>query len=112
MNRKNLISAIIFILLAVLTFYAIFKGNDMEAVLESVKTLHPLYLCAAVFTAFFFVSAEGFMICYLLRSLNYKTSAVTCVKYSFPGLHPPLPAGSPCSFTICRKRDIKFPTVQ
>lgn len=85
MSKKNIISAIIFILLAVLTFYVIFKGNDMEAVVESVRTLHPLYLCAAVATAFFFVSAEGFMICYLLRALNYKTSAATCVKYSFVG---------------------------
>ena len=83
MNRKNLISAIVFIMLAALTFYVIFKGNDMEAVLESIRNLNPLYLCAAALTAFFFVSAEGFMICYLLRALNYKTSAATCVKYSF-----------------------------
>ena len=112
MNRKNLISAIIFILLAALTFYAIFKGNDMEAVLESVKTLHPLYLCAAVFTAFFFVSAEGFMICYLLRSLNYKTSAVTCVKYSFvgfffSGITPSATGGQPMQLYYMQKEGHK-----
>ena len=85
MNRKNIISAIIFILLAVLTFYVIFKGNDMEAVVESVRTLHPLYLCAAVATAFFFVSAEG--------------------------LRPRPPADSPCSSIICRRKGIRFQTV-
>ena len=73
MSRKNIISAVIFILLAALTFSAIFKGNDMKAVFAAMSTLHPVYLWAAIATAFFFVSAEGFMICYLLRSLNYKT---------------------------------------
>ena len=85
MNRKNIISAIIFILLAALTFSAIFKGNDMGAVFAAMNKLHPIYLIAAMATAFFFVSAEGFMICYLLRSLNYKTSVAACVKYSFVG---------------------------
>lgn len=112
MNRKNLISAIIFILLAVLTFYVIFKGNDMEAVMQSIRTLHPLYLCAAIFTAFFFVSAEGFMICYLLRALNYKTSALTCVKYSFvgfffSGITPSATGGQPMQLYYMQKEGHK-----
>ena len=112
MSKKNIISAIVFILLAALTFYVIFKGNDMEAVVESVRTLHPLYLCAAVATAFFFVSAEGFMICYLLRSLNYKTSAATCVKYSFvgfffSGITPSATGGQPMQLYYMQKEGHK-----
>lgn len=112
MSKKNIISAIIFILLAVLTFYVIFKGNDMEAVVESVRTLHPLYLCAAAATAFFFVSAEGFMICYLLRALNYKTSAAACVKYSFvgfffSGITPSATGGQPMQLYYMQKEGHK-----
>ena len=40
MNRKNIISAIIFILLAALTFSAIFKGNDMTAVFAEIGRAH------------------------------------------------------------------------
>lgn len=112
MNRKNLISAIVFIMLAALTFYVIFKGNDMEAVLESIRNLNPLYLCAAALTAFFFVSAEGFMICYLLRALNYKTSAATCVKYSFvgfffSGITPSATGGQPMQLYYMQKEGHK-----
>lgn len=108
MNRKNIISAIIFILLAALTFSAIFKGNDMTAVFAAMSTLHPVYLCAAIATAFFFVSAEGFMICYLLRSLNYKTSAAACVKYSFvgfffSGITPSATGGQPMQLYYMQK---------
>lgn len=112
MNRKNIISAIIFILLAALTFSAIFKGNDMTAVFAAMSTLHPVYLWAAIATAFFFVSAEGFMICYLLRSLNYKTSAAACVKYSFvgfffSGITPSATGGQPMQLYYMQKEGHK-----
>lgn len=112
MNRKNIISAVIFILLAALTFRAIFQGNDMEAVVAAMRQLHPLYLIAAVATAFFFVSAEGFMICYLLRSLNYRTSAATCVKYSFvgfffSGITPSATGGQPMQLYYMQKEGHK-----
>lgn len=112
MNRKNIISAAIFILLAALTFSAIFKGNDMGAVVAAMRQLHPLYLIAAAATAFFFVSAEGFMICYLLRSLNYSTSAATCVKYSFvgfffSGITPSATGGQPMQLYYMQKEGHK-----
>ena len=112
MNRKNIISAIIFILLAALTFSAIFKGNDMGAVFAAMNKLHPIYLIAAMATAFFFVSAEGFMICYLLRSLNYKTSVAACVKYSFvgfffSGITPSATGGQPMQLYYMNKEGHK-----
>ena len=112
MNRKNLISAGVLLLLAALTVSAIFKGNDMTAVFRAMKTLDPLYLCAAAATAIFFVSAEGFMICYLLRSLNYRTSAATCVKYSFvgfffSGITPSATGGQPMQLYYMQKEGHK-----
>ena len=112
MNRKNIISAVIFILLAALTFSAIFKGNDMTAVFAAMNKLHPAYLIAAMATAFFFVSAEGFMICYLLRCLNYKTTAATCVKYSFvgfffSGITPSATGGQPMQLYYMKKEGHK-----
>lgn len=112
MNRKNIISAVIFILLAALTFNAIFKGNDMKAVVLAMSDLHPVYFVAAMATAFFFVSAEGFMICYLLRSLNYKTSTAACVKYSFvgfffSGITPSATGGQPMQLYYMKKEGHK-----
>lgn len=112
MNRKNLISAGILLLLVVLTASAIFKGNDMKAVVEAMNRLDPVYLCAAAATAIFFVSAEGFMICYLLRSLDYKTRAATCVKYSFvgfffSGITPSATGGQPMQLYYMQKEGHK-----
>ncbi len=80
----------------------------MKAVFAAMSTLHPVYLWAAIATAFFFVSAEGFMICYLLRSLNYKTSAAACVKYSFvgfffSGITPSATGGQPMQLYYMKK---------
>lgn len=112
MNRKNIISAVIFLLLAALTFNAIFKGNDMAAVVSAMSDLNPFYFFAAMATAFFFVSAEGFMIWYLLRSLNYKTRAAACVKYSFvgfffSGITPSATGGQPMQLYYMKKEGHK-----
>ncbi len=113
MNRKNLISAGVLLLLVALTISAIFKGNDMEAVFQAMRTLHPAYLFAAIATAFFFVSAEGFMICYLLRALRYKTKVSTCVKYSFvgffySGITPSATGGQPMQLYYMQKEGHKI----
>ncbi|MCI9136136.1 MAG: flippase-like domain-containing protein [Lachnospiraceae bacterium] len=112
MNRKNVISAGIFLLLAVLTFSAVFKGNDMTAVYRAMKRLDSIYLCAAAATAVFFVSAEGIMICYLLRCLRYKTSMAACVKYSFvgfffSGITPSATGGQPMQLYYMQKEGHK-----
>lgn len=112
MNRKNLISAGVLFLLAALTVSAIFKGNDMAAVFAAMGKLHPAYLCLAAATAIFFVSAEGLMIWYLLRSLNYKTSAAVCVKYSFvgfffSGITPSATGGQPMQLYYMQKEGHK-----
>lgn len=112
MNRKNLISALVLFVLVVLTVSAIFKGNDMTAVFAAMQTLHPMYLCAAIVTALFFVSAEGIMICYLLRALHYKTRVSTCVKYSFvgfffSGITPSATGGQPMQLYYMQKEGHK-----
>ncbi|MCI9175718.1 MAG: flippase-like domain-containing protein [Lachnospiraceae bacterium] len=112
MNRKNLISAGVLLVLVALTVSAILKGNDMEAVVAAMRKLHPAYLLAAAATAIFFVSAEGLMICYLLRSLNYGTKAATCVKYSFvgfffSGITPSATGGQPMQLYYMQKEGHK-----
>ncbi|MCI8893365.1 MAG: flippase-like domain-containing protein [Lachnospiraceae bacterium] len=85
MNRKNIISAVLFLLLMAITFYVIFRNNDMGEILKYIGRLQPFYLVAAILTGLFFVSAEGMMICYLLRALRSSVSLWTCLKISFIG---------------------------
>lgn len=108
MNRKNLISAIILLLLMLLTFRVIAKGNDMGAVAAAVQKLNTGYLAAAAIVALFFVAAEGNMIWYLLHALHEQASLFRCVGYSFvgfffSGITPSATGGQPVQLYYMQK---------
>lgn len=84
-NRKRVLEGAFFLLVMALSFYTIFHGQDMGRIRLALSRLSPLSLCAAMAVALFFVSAEGIMIFYLLRSLNGHSSLGRCICYSFIG---------------------------
>lgn len=84
-NRKRVLEVFFFLLVMGLSFYTIFHGQDMGRIRHALGRLSPLSLCAAMAVAIFFVSAEGIMIWYLLRSLNGHSSLGRCLCYSFIG---------------------------
>ena len=53
-NKKNLISVLLFLLLAALTFSAICKGNDMTEVAKAVRKMDAWYLFGAMGLGIFF----------------------------------------------------------
>lgn len=84
-NRKRVLEGAFFLAVMALSFYTIFHGQDMGRIRQALGRLSPLSLCAAMAVALFFVSAEGIMIFYLLRSLNGRSSLSRCICYSFIG---------------------------
>ena len=113
MNRKNILSACLFLALMLLTFYIVFHGNDMSYVWETAKELNPFYLAAAILTGLFFVSAEGLMIWYLLRALQCRISPLTCIKYSFigffySGITPSATGGQPMQLYHMKKSGLRI----
>ncbi len=84
-NRKRVLEVIFFLVVMALSFYTIFHGQDMERIRHALGRLSPLSLAAAMAVALFFVSAEGIMIFYLLRSLKGRSSLGRCICYSFIG---------------------------
>ena len=84
-GKKKVLSAVLFLALAAITFYVIFKEQDIGELLEAIKGMHKGYLVLAALTALFFVSAEGILIWYLLRAIGDRCSIFSCLKYSFTG---------------------------
>lgn len=84
-GKKKVLSVVLFLGLAAITFYVIFKEQDFKELLEAIKGMHKGYLALAAFTALFFVSAEGILIWYLLRAIGEGCSIFRCLKYSFTG---------------------------
>lgn len=74
-----------FLLVMALSFYTVFRGQDIEQVREALRRLSPAAFGAAIMTALFFVCAEGIMIWYLLRSMHGTSSLRQCISYSFIG---------------------------
>lgn len=54
----------------------------MTEVAKAVRKMDAWYLFGAMGLGIFFVSAEGLMICYLLRALGNPIAAGRCIKYS------------------------------
>ena len=93
------IQFLFFLLLMLLTYYTVFRQNHAKDILTAVKTMHPLPLLLSVFCAFFFVCAEGFMICVLRRKTSgcCAALAIPLPVFSSPESHPPPPADNPPS---------------
>lgn len=85
MNYKKMLSAVLFLGLAALTFYVVFREQNFGELLAAVRGMQKGYLLAAALIAVFFVSAEGILIWYLLRSIGDRASLFSCLKYSFTG---------------------------
>lgn len=82
---KKIISAVIFLALMAVTFYVVFKNQDLTDVIDAIKQMEKGYLALAVGIALFFVSAEGILFWYLFRSVGEKAKFAGCVKYAFVG---------------------------
>lgn len=84
-GKKKIISAVLFLALTALTFYAVFHGQDLDEIKQAIRQIHKGYLLAACAVALFFVAAEGIMIRYLFRMIGEKASMGSCLKYSYVG---------------------------
>ena len=75
--KKRAFQIGLFLVIMLMTFYALFSGRNLREIADAVAEMSPLYLIPAVGLAVFFVCAEGYMIWYLLRSMkaHKKSSA-------------------------------------
>ena len=112
-QRKNIISGAVFLLLAGLTFYAIFHGNDMNAVADAAGKMNPVYLLLAVLSSVFFICAEGLIIWYLMYAVDKRAKILTCMRYSFigfffSGITPSASGGQPAQIYYMNKEGMKL----
>ena len=112
-TKRNLLSILFLVVLIGLTFWMILKDNDIAEICEAIINLNTGWLLAAVATAVFFVSAEGFMIWYILKTLKCKISLPNCIGYSFvgfffSGITPSASGGQPMQLYYMSKDGIKI----
>lgn len=110
-GRKRVLEGAFFLLVMGLSFYTVFHGQNMEQVGRALRSLSLTSLCFALLVALFFVSAEGIMIWYLLRSMNGKSGVLKCISYSFigffySGITPSATGGQPMQlYYMCKDKN-------
>ena len=91
-----------------LTFWFVFRSQDISRTVEAVQKMSLGYLAAAFLLAVLFVSAEGCMIWYLLKGIGEQTRFTRCIGYSFigfffSGLTPSATGGQPMQLYYMKK---------
>lgn len=107
-NKRRLFEILFFLAVMALSFYTVFHGQDIGQIWRELRRLSAVSICAAIITALFFVSAEGMMICYLLRALGGDNSLPRCISYSFigffySGITPSATGGQPMQLYYLKK---------
>lgn len=109
--KKGIVNAIIFILFVFLTFYTIFKDNNISQILEAIKFVDFKYIIVAIFCMCFFVCAEGINIARTLKIQNCKINFISGIKYAlvgffFSGVTPSASGGDPMQMYYMTKDDL------
>lgn len=76
----------LFIGLIILTFYIIFKNNNIEEVINAISSIKINYIIMAIICSCAFVICEGTNICRSLKLMEYEIKFITAIKYAIVGL--------------------------
>lgn len=108
-TKKLIIEAVIFIAIMLLTWKAVFSGQDLGEIITALDEMSVPALLVSGLLSVFFVSAEGYMIWFLLRGLGEQNRLLRCVGYSFvgfffSGITPSATGGQPMQL-YCMNKD-------
>ena len=121
--KKRILEIGLFLVIMLLTFYALLRGQNPGEILHAVLRMSPICLLVAVLLALFYVCAEGSMIWYLLQAMhradqmaqlrsgkseNGCSSWLRCIQYSFigffySGITPSATGGQPVQLYYMNK---------
>lgn len=109
--KKGIINAIIFIFFVVITFYIIFKDNDIFQIIDIIKNVNIIFVLIAILCMFCFILSEGINISRTLKLLDCKISFCKGIKYAlvgffFSSVTPSASGGDPMQLYYMKKDDL------
>lgn len=107
-SRKKIIQFIVFLAIMLLTFYAVFRKQELPEIWAAVTQMSWGYVMAALLLGLFFVSAEGIMMKYLFASMGEESNMCRCLLYSwvgffYSGITPSATGGQPMQLYYMKK---------
>ena len=109
--KKGIINTIIFLFFVTITFYIIFKDNDILKILQVIKDVDIKFILLAILFMFWFVMSEGINISRTLKLLNCKISFKNGIKYAlvgffFSSVTPSASGGDPMQLYYMKKDNL------
>ncbi len=113
-KRKLMLNTLFLIIVFGITFYYIFRGQDISSLLENIKNTDTRYWGLAVLCVIFFIGSEAVIIFYLMHSIGQKAGLIHCFLYSFAGfffscITPSASGGQPAQIYFMKKDKIPIP---
>ena len=112
-KKKYLLSVIFFVVLLVLTFYLLFKNNDMQDVVASLKNVSYEYIVLGLLLVLTYLFTESIYIKIILKSLKHKIHlwqgfVYSCIEFYFSAITPSSTGGQPAQAYYMAKDRIPF----
>lgn len=84
-NKKNIYNTIFFLFIVGITFYLLFKDQEIPLIITSIRRANIVYLLLGFVAVIFFVCNESVIIWYMMIKLHSPLGIISCIKYSFIG---------------------------
>lgn len=113
--KKNVLNIAFLLLLLALTLWLIFRDQDLEPILATLRSVPPIYIIVGLILVVFYVCGESVIIKYLLHAVKIKAPLLNCIRYSFVGfffscITPSATGGQPAQIFYMQRQKIKIPT--
>lgn len=108
---KNIINIIIFLLFIIVTFYLIFKDQDILEIVNNIKKVKIEYIFLGIIFMCIFVLSEAISIRRVLISLGNKVKFINAIKYAAVGffassITPSSSGGDPAQLYFMNKDNL------
>ena len=111
-KKRIILNAIVFILLFIVTYYIIFRKQDMSLLIDNLKKVEPIYLVISFLCMILYHMCESLNVNNLLRAFKEKYSFFKSLNSTFIGVFyssitPASSGGEPMQVYYMSKDDIK-----
>lgn len=84
-KNKRIFNIPLFIFVIFLTFYFVLRNNDMNQIMNYIRSVDIRYILIGFLIMFLFVFCEGFNLYRILKSLNHNIRIIDTIKYALVG---------------------------
>ncbi len=111
-KKKTVLNSIIFVILIFITYYIIFREQDLHELYLDIIKLNPIYLIIAALLMVLYFSIEAFNVKNILNALKEKITfpkalGYTLVGFFFSSITPGATGGQPMEIYYLTKEKIK-----